>query len=60
MWIAFVPAIMILIFTVVFVLRTGNDSTPFQPKGCTCLWFMNDEGPYRALADVNCRRHEGI
>lgn len=30
-----------------------------KPSGCSCLWLDADDGPFRALSDLNCSHHEG-
>lgn len=30
-----------------------------KPDGCTCVWFNDENGPYRSIRDVNCLIHEG-
>lgn len=47
-------AAMILLIVAVWVYTTAS-----RTRVCTCVWFQNDEGPYRAIADLNCRRHGG-
>lgn len=54
-----VTFVVIVLIETIWRRSTKVTITDGKPRGCTCLWFTDEHGLYRAVPDANCTRHEG-